>query len=131
MRTARAAAAALLLFTVAACDDATSSGDVWRSQIGNLDAEGRASVALPRDAGNVNNLPAVSCYVADPLDAAANRVWYQIGSVQLPVDLPTEDDPNGVLSNCIVEADAGDPNRLRATIEGETPGWLYQFVAVY
>ena len=131
MRTARAAAAALLLFSVAACDDATSSGDVWRSPIGNLDADGSATVVLPRDAGNINNLPALSCYVADPLASAANRVWYQIGSVQLPDDVPTADDPNGVLSNCIIETDAGDPNRLRATIEGETPGWLYQFVAVY
>lgn len=131
MRIARAAAVALLPFLVAACDDATSSSDIWRSQIGNLDALGTASVALPREAGNINNLPVVSCYVADPLDAAQNRVWYQIGSVQLPADLPTEDDPNGVLSNCIVESDAGDPNRLRATIEGETPGWLYQFVAIF
>jgi hypothetical protein len=131
MRTARAAAAALLLFTVAACDDATSSGDVWRSQIGNLDANGSISVPLPREAGNINNLPAVSCYVADPFDPPASRVWYQIGSVQLPADLPTEDDPNGVLSNCIVEPDNGDPNRLMATIEGETPGWLYQIVAVF
>jgi len=131
MRTARAAAAALLLLTVAACDDATSSGDVWRSQIGNLDALGSASVLLPREAGNINNLPAVSCYVADPFDPPASRVWYQIGSVQLPPDLPTEDDPNGVLSNCIVESDGGDPNRLVATIEGETPGWLYQFVVVF
>ncbi len=131
MRTARAAAAVLLLFTVAACDDSTSSGDVWRSPVGTLDVRGDASVPLPRAAGNVNSLPALSCYVADPFDAPQNRVWYQIGSVQLPPDVPTEDDPNGVLSNCILEADNQDPNRLRATIEGETPGWLYQFVAVY
>ncbi len=131
MRTAPAAGLAFLLFALAACEDATSSGDVWRSPIGTLNASGAASVALPRDAGNIEDLPILGCYVADPFGSAQNRVWYQISSVQLPDDVPTNEDPSGVLSNCILEADDGDPNRLRATIEGETPGWLYQFVVIY
>lgn len=111
---------------------AGGSGTGTRIQLtGTLDALGNASRALPAEAGSVSDLPILACYVANPAQPAAQRAWFQIGSVQLPPDVPTADDPSGVLSNCILEADAADPTRLRASLEGETPGWLYAFVVLY
>ena len=79
-------------------------------------------------AGNTSNIPALTCYTADPTDPPESRVWFAVGSVELPVRV----DPSGeVLSNCILEASPNNANRLLATLEGETPGWLYQFVVVY
>lgn len=119
MRKLSSVALATALLTLGACDDSTGNGEIWRTE-GVLNASGAASVLLPRDAGTPNRLPALSCYTADPLD----RVWYQISSVQLP-NQPTAE------NNCILEPDFDEPNRLRATIEGETPGWLFHFVVVY
>lgn len=101
------------LLTLGACDDSTGNGEIWRAE-GVLNASGSASVRLPRDAGTPNSLPSLTCYTADPAD----RVWFVIGSVE-------------AVSNCILEPDPDNSNRLLATIEGETPGWLYHFVVVY
>jgi hypothetical protein len=129
MRTLSSVGLVVCLLTLAACEDVTGNAEIWRSRIGVLDASGSASEPLPRDAGNTSNPPAVTCYTADPSVPASERVWFAVSSVELPdrVDPPTGE----VLSNCIVEADPFTSNGLMATIEGETPGWLYQFVVVY
>ena len=129
MRTLSSVGLALCLFTLAACEDVTGGAEIWRSPIGVLDAGGNASVLLPSDAGNVSNLPAVTCYVADPGVPASDRVWFSVSSVELPDHVSPPD--GEVLNNCIVETDPGNSNRLWATIEGETPNWLYQFVVVH
>lgn len=113
MRKLSSLALAASLLTLGACGDSTGNGEVWRAE-GVLDGSGSASVLLPRDAGTPNRLPALTCYTADPLD----RVWFLIGSVEN-------------VSNCILEPDFDNSNRLRATLEGETPGWLFHFVVVY
>ena len=102
-----------MFVALGACDDSTSSGDIFRRE-GTLDGNGSVSVLLPREAGNPGRLPALSCYTADPV----NREWFLVASVEGE-------------SNCILEPAFEDPNRLMATIEGETPGWLYHFVVVY
>lgn len=113
MRKLSSMALAASLLALGACEDSTGNGEVWRAE-GLLDNTGSASVMLPRDAGTPNRLPALTCYTSHPQE----RVWFLIGSV--------ED-----VSNCILEPAFEDPNRLMATIEGETPGWLYHFVVVY
>ena len=129
MRTLSSVGLVCCLLTLAACEDVTGGADIWRSPIGQLDANGSISVHLPSDVGNTSNLPAVTCYTADPDVPADERVWFSVSSVELPDRV---DPPEGeVLSNCIVEASFENPNRLMATIEGETPGWLYQFVVVH
>ena len=118
-------ALSLSLLSLAACEDSTGSGDVLRFT-GVLDDFGAASVTLPRAAGTPNDPPALTCYTADPLVPAADRVWFHVSSVQLPQDLGGD-----VISNCLLEPSLNDPNRLMATLEGEEPGWLYAFVVVY
>ena len=101
---------------LAACSDSTGPGDnVFRTS-GTLDGSGNALVTLPQEIGNAERLPALSCYTADP--QAQFLDWFQIASVE-------------GTSNCILQESRSDPNRLDAVIEGETPGWLYQFVLVY
>ena len=128
MRKLSSVALACCLLALAACEDVTGGAEIWRSPIGLLDAGGNASEPLPARAGNTNNPPALTCYTADPDVPARDRVWFAVSSVELPERV---DPAREVLSNCIVEADPFDSNRLMATIEGETPGWLYQFVVVY
>ena len=128
MRTLPSVVLVLSLLALAACEDSTGSGEVWRSEIGVLDANGGASVELPPRAGNVNNLPALTCYVASPSVPANQRVWFVVSSVELPRRVDPQQE---VLSNCIVEPSTVNASRLMATIEGETPGWLYQFVVVF
>jgi len=128
MRTLSSVGLVLSVLALTACDDSTGVGGIWRSPIGTLNAGGNASVELPSAAGNTSNIPALTCYTADPTDPPESRVWFAVGSVELPVRV----DPSGeVLSNCILEASPNNANRLLATLEGETPGWLYQFVVVY
>lgn len=126
MRTLSSVGLALSLVALAACEDSTGTGVVWRSDIGVIASDGTASRALPANAGTPDRLPALTCYTSHPDD----RVWFAVGSVELPPGTvpPGEDD---VLSNCILEPSFDNPNRLVATIEGETPGWLFQFVVVY
>lgn len=126
MRTLTSVGLALSLVALAACEDSTGTGVVWRSEIGQIGTSGRVSVDLPGAAGTPDRLPALTCYTSHPDD----RVWYAVGSVELPPGTvpPGEQD---VLSNCILEPSTRNPNRLMATMEGETPGWLYQFVVVY
>ena len=113
MRKLSSVALATSLLVLGACDDSTSAGDIFRRE-GVLDNNGDASVLLPREAGTPNRLPALSCYTADP----RFREWFLVASVEGE-------------SNCILEPSFEDPNRLMATIEGETPGWLYHVVVVY
>jgi hypothetical protein len=128
MRTLTSVGLALSVLVLGACEDSTGVDGIWRSPIGTLSASGNASVELPQAAGNTSNLPALTCYTADPTVPAESRVWFTVASVELPVRV----DPQGeVLSNCILEASPNNTNRLLATLEGETPGWLYQFVVVY
>jgi hypothetical protein len=104
------------MLALAACSDSTGPGDnVFRTS-GTLDGSGNALVTLPQEIGNAERLPALSCYTADP--QAQFLDWFQIASVE-------------GTSNCILQESRSDPNRLDAVIEGETPGWLYQFVLVY
>jgi hypothetical protein len=121
------------LFALAACDDdSTGTGRVLRLT-GTLDADGSASVVLPAEAGNIQNVPSLSCYTADPAASLSERVWFQVASVQLPSDIggvPVDPD-EAVLDNCLIETFQGDPSRLVATIEGQPSSWLYQFVVVY
>jgi hypothetical protein len=128
MRTLPSVGLVLSVLALAACEDSTGVGGIWRSPIGTLNASGNASVNLPAAAGNTNNLPSLTCYTANPSDPPGSRVWFAVGSVELPARI---DPSREVLSNCILEASFEDPNRLMATLEGETPGWLYQFVVVY
>ncbi|HEY0971241.1 MAG TPA: hypothetical protein VGE02_09760 [Gemmatimonadales bacterium] len=126
MRRLPVLALSLSLLTLAACEDSTGNGgDVLRFT-GVLDANGEASVNLPREAGTPDDPPALTCYTADPLVPASERVWFHVSSVQLPADLGGE-----VVSNCLLEPSFENPNRLMATLEGEEPGWLYAFVVVY
>ena len=122
------------LVALTACDDSTDTGRVLRLS-GFLDGDGSASALLPSEAGNINNVPSLSCYTADSDESIpiSQRVWFQVASVQLPDDIggvPVPDD-EAVLDNCLIETYQGDPNRLVATIEGQPAGWLYQFVVVY
>ena len=128
MRTLSSVGLALAVLALSACEDTTGTGVVWRSPIGVLNASGNGSELLPAAAGNVNALPALTCYTADPTVPASQRVWFAVSSVELPVRV---DPQREVLSNCILEPSPDNPNRLMATIEGETPGWHYQFVVVY
>ncbi|HEU4631697.1 MAG TPA: hypothetical protein VFS08_18255 [Gemmatimonadaceae bacterium] len=116
------------LVALTACDDSTGTGRVLRLG-GTLDADGSASVILPAEAGNIQNVPSLSCYTADPDASLSERVWFQVASVQLPSGVVPDDE--AVLDNCLLETYQGDPNRLVATIEGQPSGWLYQFVVVY
>lgn len=117
------------LLALTACDDdSTGTGRVARF-LGTLDADGSASVLLPAEAGNIENIPSLSCYTADPSVSLSDRVWFQVASVQLPVGVVPDDE--SVLDNCLLETYQGDPNRLVATIEGQPSGWLYEFVIVY
>jgi hypothetical protein len=121
------------LLLLAACEDVTGDGGLWRSQVGRLDANGDASVELPASVASPARLPALTCYTADPADPPDARVWFAVSSAQLPARVGTVDVPTSqrVLSNCLVETSALNSNRLVATLEGETPGWLYQFVVAY
>ena len=132
MRSKSSVGLALCALALAACEDSTDVGGIWRSPIGTLNNGGNASVSLPGAVGNprTDDIPALTCYTADPLDPPGSRVWFAVGSVELPPSVDVDPDEE-VLSNCILETDPGDPNRFMATLEGETPGWLYQFVVVY
>ncbi len=126
MRRLPALALSLSLLSLAACESSTGA-EVYRVS-GFLDNTGFVSVPLPREVGNIDRLPALTCNVGHPDDAA----WFVVGSVELPEEyfggIPRED---RVLENCILEADPASPNRLLATIEGQPPNWRYQFVVVY
>jgi hypothetical protein len=128
MRTLSSVGLVLSVLALTACEDSTGVGGIWRSPIGTLNASGNASVELPPSAGNTSNLPALTCYTANPADPPDSRVWFAVGSVELPLRV---DPQREVLSNCILEGSPTGSNRLMATLEGETPGWLYQFVVVY
>lgn len=122
----------LALVALTACQDSTGTGRVLRLS-GTLDGNGAASVLLPAEAGDIQALPALSCYTADPVASLSARVWFEVASVQLPSTIggiPVSDSES-VLDNCLLETYQGDPNRLVATIEGQPAGWLYQFVVVY
>ena len=77
MRKLSSVALATSLLALGACDDSTSAGDIFRRE-GVLDNSGSASVLLPREAGNPNRLPALSCYTAHPQD----REWFLVASVE-------------------------------------------------
>jgi len=107
------------LLVLAACSDSTGPGDNVYRVSGTLDGLGNAIVTLPRELGTPERLPALSCYTANSnVDQAPFLDWFQVASVE-------------GASNCILQQNRTDPNRLDAVIEGETPGWLYQFVVVY
>ncbi len=113
--------------SLAACSDSSTGAQVYRV-VGVLDNNGFASVVLPRDVGSTANLPALTCYTAQP----NTSVWFEVGSVELPAqyfpNIPKED---RVLDNCILEPNASNPQQLNATIEGQPPNWQYAFTIVY
>jgi hypothetical protein len=124
MRRLSVLALSLSLLTLGACSDSTApGGNVLRYSgiIGSIQGEdgpvGYATVDLPLAAGDMDDLPALTCYVRNPnAPNAANRVWYAVSS-------SIADD-----SNCLLEPSGSG---LAATLEGESIGWEYQFVVVY
>lgn len=118
---------ALAAGTLAACSDSSTGAQIYRVT-GTLSADGSASVVLPTEVGTINNLPALTCYTASPQDL----YWFQVGSVELPAEyFPGIPQADRVLDNCIVEPAEAGSQRLRATIEGQPPNWLYAFTLVY
>lgn len=127
-------ALALAAGTLAACSDSSTGTQIYRVT-GTLDADGMASVVLPREVGTVNNLPALTCYTAQRPGTGPSEldnVWFLVGSVELPQDyfpgIPQED---RVLDNCILEPVELGSQQLKATIEGQPPNWLYAFTVIY
>lgn len=113
--------------SLAACSDSTSGAQVYRVT-GVLNNDGFATVALPREVGSPNNLPALSCYTAAP----GTSVWFEVSSVELPLELfPNAPERVRVLDNCILEPNGTNPQQLNATIEGQPPNWQYAFTIVY
>src|SRR5690606_31980759 len=109
------------LLALGACSESSGNdGTVLRYSgvIGSLQGVGYATVNLPLAAGNMGNLPALTCYVrnqndADPIE---RDTWYAVSS-------SITDD-----TNCLLERSG---NGLAATLIGESIGWEYQFVIVY
>ena len=120
MRIVSAAGLACLLFALAGCEDSTGPSDRVLRLTGQLDENGDAYEILPREAGNMGNLPSLTCYVRNP-DAQfeADRAWFAFSS-------STADG-----SACLLEAATSNGSQLAAVIEGEQPFAQYQFVVVY
>lgn len=107
---------------------AGSGGETTRlTLMGSLDANGSATRALTVRTTGATSLPLIACYTADPSEPEATRAWFQVSSVQLPSDVPTEEP---VLDNCLLVG-TGVPGEFEAIIEGQPAGWLYAFVVVY
>lgn len=119
-------ALSLSLLTLGACEDSTGPSDNilrYRGIIGSVSNSlgqpvGFATVNLPREAGTMTDLPALTCYVRnqnDP-DPVERETWYTVSS-------SIADD-----TNCLLERSGSG---LAATLIGEEIGWEYQFVVVY
>lgn len=121
MRRLSVLAFSLSLLVLGACSESTGNdGTVlrYRGVIGSLQGVGYASVDLPLAAGDMNDLPALTCYVRNQNDSdpVERDTWYAVSS-------SITDD-----TNCLLERSG---NGLAATLIGEAIGWEYQFVIVY
>lgn len=113
--------------SLAACSDSSTGAQVYRV-VGVLNNDGFATVVLPREVGSPSNLPALTCYTAQP----NTSVWFEVGSVELPARyFPNIPDADRVLDNCIIEPNVSNPQQLNATIEGQPPNWQYAFTIIY
>ena len=86
MRTLSSVGLVLSVLALTACEDSTGVGGIWRSPIGTLNASGNASVELPPNAGNTSNLPALTCYTANPADPPAQSGLGQVLGKVRPFD---------------------------------------------